>query len=425
MSRSTVPNVSSEDIEIIHKILLSGQPVFAGDVSAPARIHLSVENDEPDFETVYTRKFYYINNPTGQIRWFFPADSAQPAYLSLYNSASLKAWAYKFATEIAFSSGTQKRLTSGSFEVWSDQGIPLVDLLRRIPHDNFGVFTGTFGENRKSIIALNQGKKTTHFVKVAHSNTAEKLLQNEMKMLNLMGEGMFSATEVPVVYPDSTAQNLILSNVRPDKYRDSSRMEVLHVKALEEWYSQFTSGAVLEEADFYHQITANLAQIMEMDIADPQINKETIRSLVRGIKQLYHEVDEGTFVPLSIAHGDFTPWNMYLSKDKVHVYDWELAKEQMPLLFDFFHYVYQSGILLIRQSPRRIQTEIRRSFLLPGMYDLVKKYRLDINLCHKLYFLYITTYYLKIYLSEPHVHTQVHWLLNTWNHAVQELNKAK
>ena len=45
-------------------------------------------------------------------------------------------------------------------------------------------------------------------------------------------------------------------------------------------------------------------------------------------------------MPVSTAHGDFTPWNIYIEQDKLVMIDWELFETQMPALYDVFHFVY-------------------------------------------------------------------------------------
>ena len=67
-------------------------------------------------------------------------------------------------------------------------------------------------------------------------------------------------------------------------------------------------------------------------------------ALVKGLKQLYSTISLGEAIPVSVSHGDFTPWNMYCDDQRLYVYDWEMARNGIPMLFDLFHFSYQSVI---------------------------------------------------------------------------------
>lgn len=42
---------------------------------------------------------------------------------------------------------------------------------------------------------------------------------------------------------------------------------------------------------------------------------------------------------VSIAHGDLSPWNFFISNKKLFVFDFELSRDNMPITFDFLIYV--------------------------------------------------------------------------------------
>ena len=144
-----------------------------------------------------------------------------------------------------------------------------------------------------------------------------------------------------------------------------------------------------------------------------------MKRIIDNLIKLSKSLSPAKFFQTSLAHGDFTPWNMYLSDNYVHLYDWELSRKGLPLFFDLYHYMYQSGVLLLRQNYQQILREISRSLRLPHSKRLCKQYGLDLQYYHKLYLLYIISYYLRIYMDEESVHMQVHWLMNIWDQALQ------
>ena len=59
-------------------------------------------------------------------------------------------------------------------------------------------------------------------------------------------------------------------------------------------------------------------------------------------------------VECGYTHGDFAPWNMRVSHDGLQVFDWERAGRDLPLAWDYFHFITQAEILLnIRTQQRR------------------------------------------------------------------------
>ena len=125
-------------------------------------------------------RFYYVNNPDGTLRWVIPADAESASFLALYNSESLKAWLYKLFAKAIFSTGLKRLMMSGSFLVKPNL-ITYVKAKYGIKeNEQFTLFTGTRGANRKLIIEINNGTQTTHFIKICFSESAQKNLQNEI-----------------------------------------------------------------------------------------------------------------------------------------------------------------------------------------------------------------------------------------------------
>ena len=58
------------------------------------------------------------------------------------------------------------------------------------------------------------------------------------------------------------------------------------------------------------------------------------------------------------AHGDFTPWNCFVTENHLSLYDLEMVQDGMPLGYDAFHFIIQNGILVKRASWKSISEEI-------------------------------------------------------------------
>ena len=104
----------------------------------------------------------------------------------------------------------------------------------------------------------------------------------------------------------------------------------------------------------------------------------------------------------------------------------ELAKNDIVLLYDFFHFIFQSQILISKSDYKSIYevivTLIKNNSRLK---DIVQKYNIDINENYKLYLLYTVSYYLDKYNNQEKLHDQVFWLIDVWFDAFNDLVDKK
>ncbi|MEL7342592.1 MAG: hypothetical protein AAGM67_19065, partial [Bacteroidota bacterium] len=242
------------------------------------------------------------------------------------------------------------------------------------------------------------------------------------EILNQMATLDLESLRVPSVKTFSGQDSVLLSNVKPKDGREGNRLSVTHLKALGEFYDATRRSAKLGHLAFYRDIQQNLLQIGRLEIADQSLDPHQIMRIFKGLDREYRRLNANDHITVAWAHGDFTSWNMYQTDQAIHVYDWELAQPDMPILYDAFHYLYQTGILLLKQSHRQLDKELLRAQRLPGMNQLLQQYGVKFEQQHRLYLVHLISYYLRIYMDEPRVHMQVQWLLDAWEHALNQLS---
>lgn len=406
--------IPNSEVEIIRKIFCGAAPVLKNQAKCKQAPLGFLSAPEPS-----PIEYAYINNPNGTIRWIFPIEGKRPTHLSLYNSHGLKPMVYRLASRALYKMGLSKHLYSGTLEIPFEWDQVFKELIEKVPHDNFAIFTGTTGENRKSIIALENEGHVSNFIKLAHTDKAQKLLQHESYALTILNQRSFRFLDYPKLSKSPTDRAVILSNIKPTKAKTSSKIGKLHLQMLKEMYRHFWHARILIDTPFYKEVRSNIAHIYEATVKDPSLDKQAIARLANGLKVLLQSLNIKSTCEMSFSHGDFTPWNCFMGKDKLHVYDWELAYESMPLLYDFFHFNYQSGILLQRNSFDGIRSNIEKALNSQEGKAIVKIHNIDVGLHHRLYLLYVISYYLRIYVDEPQVHMQVHWLIRTWDEALK------
>jgi thymidylate kinase len=362
---------------------------------------------------IHTSKLDVLSfkNPDSSVRWFWPAESRQPLFLKFYHLSSWKSQLFSILTKVAFYIGIQqlffKRIT-----IYLNGGN---DQEKLSSTKNWSIFTGTPGPNRKAIVyKIEDGKG--YFVKVALGERALKLLENEFVTLDLLRHAKrinFSFPEVT----DSHTRDIKITDVSENGNR--SEFTNSHQAALLEIRNETCIPSTLQKLEIWTETKEKLHYLNKN--LDPRIPK----GLLRKLTEIILTIQEDQFISCCLSHGDFTPWNMYLRKNgTLAIYDWELSRNEMPLGFDAFHFIIQDNILVKRNSWNEIQQKIKKTLF--GTTDLLGSFSENQQQLYlKLYLVINTVFYLHVYHEQKKWHTQITWLINTWNEALSSLLAPK
>ena len=359
-----------------------------------------------------TNDLYFINNPDGTIRWVFPKHLKQPDFLHLYNASSLKAKLFKSGVKQAFKFGLKKTIASGELTVCVAHKAKKIrdkDIL------DCAVFTGTKGENRKAIATLCEEGLCKEFAKIAITPESEKLIFIESQQLGYLSKFKFKNLHLPTVNLKDNV--LMVGNVKPTKEIEQQELSSIHLKALAEMYAVNVTAKPLNRLQIYHDIEEWINNIMSRDVVN-DIDATKCKRLAQQLLYLLKGMEVDEMIPVAFAHGDFTPWNMYLAENSLHLFDWELSQKEMPLLMDSFHYIFQKHILIQRAPLKDIKSQIAQLEL--KAKDMIVQYNISFDLHYKLYLLYTISYYIPKYMVQRNLHQQAHWLMDTWEQAIED-----
>jgi thymidylate kinase len=360
--------------------------------------------------------FSYINNPDGSIRWIFPTAYSRAGFLTLYNASSRKGRVLHLVFKLIFFLRLQFLITSGRFYLSSSENILSENWKQNLNFDSFSLFTGTVGPNRKVLFALHKKSETIGFVKHPVSYKSLCLVANEHSFLRAMeGEGFMN-----MLVPNSKFLgngDIFVNNLKTKSSFSTCKFTSQHAKALENLYQVEDGKITCRESSFY----ASLRSMISSFENESQLPYH--RELCDLVIRLLMSIDTDKKVNFSWAHMDFTPWNILSSKEgssKLAVFDWELSQPQVPLLYDFFHFIFQTGILVERKSYQSILQSVHETIVKnKSLKDIITKYQLDLSLHYRLYLLYNISYYINLYQKQEKLHVQVNWLAKVWLAALQ------
>jgi Phosphotransferase enzyme family len=358
--------------------------------------------------------FGYINNPDGSIRWLYPMGSKKPYFLKLYNGSGWRGSFFRTVFSLAFQSGRERLARSGDLHVFYQKQPPLGGLLSLCPSGNMAIFTGTVGENRKAVVALEDQQGQHWFYKQPLTKAAEKLTQNEASVLADLSQFDFKKIAIPTAKPYGAG--IMVSDVKPTAASNSFDLQLAHFEAVGELAQCTLQQQRLGDLSFWKETNDHLEALQSQRILN-DLPPDTVNLVIAKLLALRSKMDPEKKIPSTLAHGDFTPWNMYLSNGKLHVYDWELS-ERLPLLYDAFHFIFQSGVLVKRQPYNGIQTAIFSIKNKEVVQRMLVGQGSTFEELYQLYLLRNTSYYLLKYLRQKPLHTQAHWQLTAWDAAL-------
>jgi hypothetical protein len=214
------------------------------------------------------------------------------------------------------------------------------------PSHCYSWFTGTDSPHRKvavQIMDINGG--VLGFGKLTRSPAVGALLLREAAVLQrVRALGLKSAYVPSTLYvgPHEKGILLVTDTRKTMLTRSTTRFTATHRCFLHEMAVATAAGPRLlgAIADAFASRIANVRTRLSGDWA---------RRLDAGVVLLRKQAH--LRVPVALSHGDFTPWNTFVSRGRLYVFDWEYAEEDTPVSNDLIHFV------LNQPCTRRLRAE--------------------------------------------------------------------
>lgn len=363
--------------------------------------------------------FYFVPNPDGTIRWIYPKSLKKPSFLSFYSTSSTRAKILASIFRLSFYFRLNKKI---ELEVFKDSILDRI--IKQYKDFNYSIFTGTIGINRKAIIELNQNNSTKYFVKVALTEQSKELINNEKTILNELNKYQYKNLTIPKIV-ESQSNYITIDNIAPKNQAQSSTLNEIHLNALDEIYSKTIDTKFIKDSSYFQLIEKNLDKLNNTSL-NKSFDKEKTKLLIENMNTIFQSLDTKKEISFAYGHNDFTPWNMFVENNHLYLFDWELARKDVILLYDFFHFIFQSQILISKSDYKTIfeviTTHIKNNSKLK---DIIKKYNIDINENYKLYLLYTVSYYLDKYNNQETFYKQIYWIINIWDETFNDLVDKK
>ncbi|TXF85965.1 phosphotransferase [Neolewinella aurantiaca] len=342
----------------------------------------------------------YIPDGEGNPRWVWPAASNKPVFLRFVQPVNWKQRGFVSVVQLVFLLRLQ-RLVFKSMPLGPDYNLNGTD---------WAVFTGTPGPNRKRVVMDSEG-------------TITKEASTEMAVANLTNEAFFlqqlqtlcpsPSFIVPRIVQNGTNA---LTMERIANRGTWSHFNGQHTKALAELRQvSCTTGPVGSWGE-WENIYERINQLR--NARHPEIPSH----LVDALLHLVLTEDMQPVASFGIAHGDFTPWNtLRTPNDRLGIIDWELARTELPLGFDFFHFHLQNGVMVERKTWAEIYHQMQQKLTPETRTAIFGTATADVDQYLRLYLAHHVSYYLSVYQKQEEWHQQIYWQLDVWSDAIMAL----
>lgn len=411
------------DYELLKAIFASKNAHFFVVENKEEIAALQESEEGRDMAIISTEKFEgavaysTICNPNGTIRWLFRSDRKKAGFLRLYNANNLKGRLFKWLVQLLYFIGLKRLVKHGNIYV-SCASESLCEKLEKSFGKKYSIFTGTLGPNRKLVIESMQGTQAI-ISKIPLSNKGEKLVENEAKILSKikLPKPLMIA---PKLLETGFDEGICVSNIEPKSRDKAAGLSALHIKTMQQFYQLNCVEEAFEKGNFYQKINAQFKQLRSLNIQ--QIKSAALQNLLQKLFALKDELTLKIPEKTSLMHGDFTPWNMFVSKGKLYVYDWELAVNDSPAFLDLIHYVFQNGVMVKQQNAKQILCELKKLEMDLQVY--LPEWGLNFSGLLKWYLLFYASYYGNIYAAQGKLHYQAQNLLIVWEEVINTLVNA-
>lgn len=356
-----------------------------------------------DSKSLSKHKYKVIYSRDSTPRWMFPLSSKGPLFLKTYSGVGFFNVLVKLLIE-AFFRLKIAHLVLGKF---FSPGLSLNPEILKIIDDykiiDYGIFLGTIGTNRKIIFVLESESGMIYFLKYYTSIESKKLIQKESELLGSFKNNNLNV-KVPNVVESSDSMILIESlgdNIKQINY-DSKQINYFTIER------PFKENLLVE--------TSLKSIFLEKKIVEITKTHKRLQTLVLS----YLLKNEGNIFLLALAHGDFTPWNVFYTKsDKIIILDWELSNT-LPLFYDYFHFKIQPLIMSTKMSSDDILNKLDLSYLNKRVMELSKR---EIKLVDYLilYLISVMNFYVPIYQKQENLHWQAEKSMNIWKEILFKL----
>ena len=253
--------------------------------------------------------------------------------------------------------------------------------------------------------------KTLAYAKIATSPLAQAAVKTEKRALLRLSESAGLQGTVPKVLGslDWHKGTILLITMGPPR-PGPRELSAVHLRFCTQVFQSFRVQETFVESPM-------LTRMSEIWLRLQHSSPETMPTNLGPALERLHDRLGPVSMPLSLAHGDFAPWNTRLGSRSLFVLDWERASEGMSPLYDAFNFQALQAALQGRR--RGIQDRRFHLTLLDALWPEGRKH---LTMLYLAYLTHVTLLYSEAQSLVPGVGEKKvwHWFAQQIESALNE-----
>ncbi len=274
----------------------------------------------------------------------------------------------------------------------------------------FSIYEGTPSVHQKMTMQIWQEKQILAYCKLSNNEDVKEILLNERNILNSLNDKGLGDNIPTCFYCDKIKEGdddiiFMESTIKSRNSKIVNSFSDEQFDFLVNLYNNTKVNIDYNKSDLAKSIDYLESQLSRFSSSD----KESITNNIERVRGVY----SASQCDFSLYHGDFTPWNMFLTNEKLFVFDFEYAGATYPPFLDWFHFFTQTAICVDKMSADEIVRLFEKSNL------QIKRYCGDVNLLYTVYLLDIISKYLNREKGNLSANTQQ--LIDIWVRILSKL----
>ncbi|MBN2730611.1 MAG: hypothetical protein JXR53_15410 [Bacteroidales bacterium] len=297
--------------------------------------------------------FFSFANADGK-RWIMPRRNLATA-MHIYQPSSLKGKFLKrvlpYLSHLGFVQRDLK-IEVHHFEL----GDELTQLFYQLFHSEdieFSIFCGTPSVHQKITMQLSRGRKILGYCKLSIKKEVKELFDHEELILKELAEN--GMDRIPCSLYNNTLSNgvsvFLQSTTKTDRSKVLHSLSSVHWDFLSQLHEKTKTKVIFEDTDFYKSL-----QLLKQNM---KYLNDYDTSIVLAAISKTETLCKGRLEEFSFNNADFTPWNMFVEKDQLFVFDWEYSGRTFPPFLDAFHFFTQTAVFKYHKNVGAIYKSFR------------------------------------------------------------------
>jgi hypothetical protein len=230
----------------------------------------------------------------------------------------------------------------------TDELNELLYRLFKVKKIEFSLFCGTPSVHQKITIQLSIGRNILGYCKVSDQSEIKTFFFYEQQILAMLEEK--GVEQIPKCYYCGILKEginiFVQSTIKTNSSKTLHEWDNRHWDFLTQLYTKTKQILQFEQTDFCRTLNRLSSLIKHLSPQDAFI----VASAIERVNNQY----DSKVVTFSAYHGDFTPWNIFVEKGELFIFDWEYSERTFPPFLDSFHFLTQTGIFEKKMNAEEI-----------------------------------------------------------------------